>query len=211
VFYALSTAPSKENHPTIRAYTSQFKGRARLKEGEARDSGVRSYNGAMIAPAPKRGVAGRRARNRPICAIREANYDSDERAIRSIRFAVFVDEQNVPPEIEMDDRDPHCIHLLAFVGEKAVGTARIDIEHGGKIGRLAVLKSWRKRGIGRSLMERCHEIAGQHGLTEVWCNAQVVAVPFYASLGYHGVGDRFEEAGIEHQRMTKTLKGSRTR
>lgn len=137
--------------------------------------------------------------------IREANYTTDEPSLRAIRFEVFVDEQGVPPEIEMDDRDPHCIHLLAVSGDEAVGTARIDIQQSGKVGRLAVLPDSRRLGIGRRLMERCHEIADDHGLREVWCHAQVKAVPFYQRLGYRISGDLFEEAGIDHLPMTKTL------
>jgi predicted GNAT family N-acyltransferase len=137
--------------------------------------------------------------------IREADYATEEPALRAIRFEVFVDEQNVPPEIEMDDRDPHCTHLLAYSGDEAVGTARIDIEQSGKVGRLAVRSGWRRQGIGRSLMERCHEIAASHGLAEVWCHAQVTAVPFYESLGYRITGGPFEEAGIEHRPMAKKL------
>ena len=137
--------------------------------------------------------------------IREVDYGEAEPALRAIRFEVFVDEQNVPPEIEMDDRDPNCVHLLAFAGDKAVGTARIDIEKNGKIGRLAVVARSRGRGIGRALMERCHEIAARRGLSQVWCNAQVSAVPFYERLGYRVEGEIFDEAGIDHLRMTRSL------
>jgi predicted GNAT family N-acyltransferase len=137
--------------------------------------------------------------------IREADFATDEPSLRAIRFEVFVDEQRVPAEIEMDDRDPHCIHLLALSGDVVVGTARIDIPQSGKVGRLAVLPDWRGLGVGRRLMERCHEIAAGHGLREVWCHAQVKAVPFYERLGYRTSGDLFEEAGIDHRPMTKTL------
>jgi predicted GNAT family N-acyltransferase len=137
--------------------------------------------------------------------ILEVEYSSAEPTLRAIRFEVFVDEQNVPPEIEMDDRDPHCIHFLACSGDEAVGTARIDIEHDGKVGRLAVVARCRGQGIGRALMERCHEIAADRGLARVWCNAQVSAVPFYQSLGYRVEGDVFDEAGIDHLKMTRSL------
>lgn len=137
--------------------------------------------------------------------VREARYDDDQPSIRAIRFEVFVDEQNVPPEIEMDDRDAHCTHLLAFDGREPVATARIDLEQAGKIGRLAVRADWRRQGVGRALMERCHEIAAHHGLEAVWCNAQVIAVPFYESLGYRVEGAIFVEAGIDHRRMSKRL------
>lgn len=133
------------------------------------------------------------------------DYCTDETAIRAIRFEVFVDEQSVPPEIEMDDRDPRCIHVLAYLDEAAVGTARIDVEQAGKVGRLAVLAKYRRQGIGRALMERCHEIAERQGLEQVWCHAQVAAVPFYERLGYRVTGALFEEAGIDHRRMTKVL------
>jgi predicted GNAT family N-acyltransferase len=140
--------------------------------------------------------------------IRQANYAVDEPSIRAIRFEVFVDEQGVPAEIEMDDRDAHCIHLLAFEDHAAVGTARIDLAQAGKIGRLAVLARLRRHGVGRALMQRCHAIADSHGLVSVWCNAHSATVPFYQGLGYRVVGEVFEEAGIDHLRMTKTLQSS---
>jgi predicted GNAT family N-acyltransferase len=138
--------------------------------------------------------------------IRQTDYLERSAEIRAIRFAVFVDEQNVPPDIEMDDRDARCIHLLAFIDERPIGTARIDLEHAGKIGRLAVLANYRRQGIGRALMERCHDIAQESGLAKVWCNAQVAAVPFYESIGYTVEGEEFAEAGISHLKMTKALE-----
>jgi predicted GNAT family N-acyltransferase len=137
--------------------------------------------------------------------VLEADFVRDEAALREIRFAVFVAEQRVPPEIEMDERDARCVHLLARDGAACVGTARIDLEHAGKIGRLAVLAGHRRHGVGSALMRRCHEIAARHGLREVWCHAQVGAVPFYESLGYAATGPVFEEAAIEHRKMVKRL------
>lgn len=138
--------------------------------------------------------------------VRRADFETDLVPIRRIRFAVFVDEQAVPPSLEMDDRDSHCEHFLAFVDGRAVGTARIDIGEGGKVGRLAVSAGSRRCGIGRALMEACHEAALAHGLDEVWCNAQVGAVPFYERLGYTATGTPFDEAGIEHRRMFRPLR-----
>jgi predicted GNAT family N-acyltransferase len=147
----------------------------------------------------------RRASENPTCTIRVADYATDEPVLRAIRFEVFVDEQRVPAEIEMDDRDPLCIHFLAFEGHDAVGTARIDLDQAGKIGRLAVLSPYRRRGIGRALMQACHGVAREHGLDAVWCHAQLVAEPFYRSLGYRASGDVFDEAGIPHRHMKKAL------
>lgn len=138
-------------------------------------------------------------------SVKEADYAADYAAIRAIRFAVFVDEQRVPASLEMDERDPHCSHVLAFVGGEAVGTGRLDVARHGKIGRVAVLADVRGSGVGRALMERLHEIAGRHGLDGVWCHAQVAAAPFYERLGYTVVGDVFDEAGIDHVRMERRL------
>lgn len=137
--------------------------------------------------------------------IRVADYERDREAIREIRFAVFVEEQGVPAEIEIDAADPRCMHVLAFADESAVGTARIDFERAGKVGRLAVTRPMRGRGIGTVLMRRLHELARERGLGAVWCHAQIEAEPFYARLGYVASGPRFDEAGIEHVRMDKRL------
>ena len=137
--------------------------------------------------------------------LRVADFTGDYAAIRRIRFAVFVDEQRVPVELELDERDRDCVHLLAFAGDEAVATGRIDLAHGGKIGRVAVLAAHRGSGVGTALMEGLHGIARDHDLPEVWCNAQITAVPFYARLGYRIVSEPFDEAGIEHVRMTRVL------
>ena len=131
-----------------------------------------------------------------------ASFDADYVEIRDVRVTVFVEEQRVPIEIELDDRDDHCVHVLAHdTAGLAVGTGRIDLEAGGKIGRVAVLAEARGTGVGTALMESLHEIAMRAALTSVWCNAQQSAVPFYAKLGYVVTSEPFFEAGIEHVRM----------
>jgi predicted GNAT family N-acyltransferase len=138
--------------------------------------------------------------------IFEADFTHAHADIRRVRFAVFVDEQKVPADLEMDDRDGACLHWIARdAAGGAVGTVRLDVEKDGKVGRLAVLAASRRRGVGRALMERLHEIARVRGLTRVWCHAQISAVPFYRRLGYRVVSDTFEEAGIEHVTMERDL------
>jgi predicted GNAT family N-acyltransferase len=141
--------------------------------------------------------------------FRVADYDADYAAIRSIRFAVFVDEQRVPPELEMDERDAVCIHLLGFDGTTPVATGRIDLDYGGKIGRVAVLPNHRRGGTGTHLMAELHTLAQRYGLASVWCNAQIGAAPFYERLGYRIVSEPFDEAGIAHVRMTLDLGAAR--
>jgi predicted GNAT family N-acyltransferase len=138
-------------------------------------------------------------------SVRIADFDADNAAIRRVRFAVFVDEQRVPPEIEIDERDESCVHVLAFVDAAAIGTGRIDLAQNGKIGRVAVLADCRGRGVGTALMQRLHAVARDQGLASVWCHAQLAAVPFYERLGYRSSGDVFEEAGILHKRMDRDL------
>lgn len=120
-----------------------------------------------------------------------------------IRFAVFVEEQGVPFEIELDEYDPVSIHALAFEGDKAVGTGRLLPD--GHIGRMAVLKKWRNRGIGGLLLKRLIDAAKARGDGQVALSAQVGALPFYRAHGFEPEGDEYMEAGIRHQAMRKTL------
>ena len=134
--------------------------------------------------------------------IRTADFGADYAVIRRIRVEVFVDEQQVPEDLELDERDPYCTHALAFDETgTAVGTGRIDVD--GKIGRVAVRAAARGTGVGRALMEHLHRVARARGLTHVWCHAQISAAPFYERLGYARLGAHFFEAGIEHVHMRR--------
>lgn len=139
--------------------------------------------------------------------IAAADYANDFAAIRSVRFTVFVYEQAVPADLELDDRDPHCFHVLALTADGApIGTGRIDLDDGGRIGRMAVLASHRNLGVGRALMQALHEHALASNLDEVWCHAQLAARNFYESAGYVAEGGVFEEAGIDHITMRCQLR-----
>jgi predicted GNAT family N-acyltransferase len=137
--------------------------------------------------------------------IRIADFKTDFADIHFVRETVFWLEQRIPRDLEFDERDAGCIHLLAFDGEAPIGTARLDVELGGKIGRVAVLAARRRDGVGAALMERLHELARERGLPAVWCNAQISAQAFYERLGYETTGAPFDEAGIEHVRMQRAL------
>jgi predicted GNAT family N-acyltransferase len=137
--------------------------------------------------------------------VRDADFAADFASIRIVRTTVFIDEQRVPLELEFDDRDALCRHVLAIDHGAPIGTARLDLDYGGKVGRLAVLRNHRRHGVGRALMERLHAIAREHGAATLWCHAQLTAVPFYERLGYRSLGSTFDEAGIDHVRMELAL------
>jgi predicted GNAT family N-acyltransferase len=120
-----------------------------------------------------------------------------------IRFTVFVGEQGVPFDIELDKLDLLSIHAVAFDDEKPVATGRLLPD--GHIGRMAVLKEWRRRGIGALLLQALIERAKERGYSEVALSAQVHAVPFYRAHGFVPDGDAYMEAGIRHQAMKRKL------
>jgi predicted GNAT family N-acyltransferase len=126
-------------------------------------------------------------------------WDEARAHAEPIRLTVFVKEQGVPPELEMDDRDPACVHAVAFLDGKAVGTGRLLPD--AHIGRMAVLKEWRQRGVGGAILQKLMEKAKQRGDREIVLSAQVHAAPFYREHGFEAAGAVYEEAGIPHQDM----------
>ena len=121
-----------------------------------------------------------------------------------IRFTVFVEEQRVPPELEMDEHDAQCLHALAYSDGRVIGTGRLLPD--GHIGRMAVLKEWRGRGAGRALLRRLVGAARARGDREVLLSAQVHALGFYRAEGFEAEGPVYEEAGIPHQAMRMRLR-----
>lgn len=133
------------------------------------------------------------------------NYESHAASIRQVREVVFIAEQEVARDDEFDGRDTLCMHAIAFVDSLPVATGRLDIQKHGKIGRVAVLPTHRRQGIGTQIMHALEAHAKQVGLPEVWFHAQTQAVPFYKALGYSAVGGEFMEAGIPHIKMARDL------
>ena len=120
-----------------------------------------------------------------------------------IRFAVFVEEQGVPLEIELDEMDQKSFHALAFHEGKPVGTGRLLPD--GHIGRMAVLKAWRGRGIGARILGRLMDEARARGDREVVLSAQVHATAFYRMHGFMEEGEEYLDAGIPHRDMRRSL------
>ena len=132
----------------------------------------------------------------------------------AIRLRVFVREQHVPAEIELDRDDRRAIHFLATSAGRAIGTARIVMHRrSAKIGRMAVLKTYRSKGIGARLLKRAVAAAKQRRARRIYLHAQVPVIGFYETLGFRCVGPVFDEAGIPHRKMVlgKTIVRKKNR
>lgn len=121
-----------------------------------------------------------------------------------IRRRVFIDEQNVPEELEWDGLDPDALHALAHIADQPVACGRLLAD--GHIGRMAVLKEWRGRGIGRAVLETLLNAAQANGKQEVFLHAQTTAVGFYEQAGFIVEGKEFMDAGIPHRTMRLRIR-----
>ena len=120
----------------------------------------------------------------------------------AIRIRVFVQEQRVPAEIELDTDDQRAIHFIATISGRAVGTARVVLKHdNAKIGRMAVLKSYRRKSVGAALLKRAILTAKRLHARRIYLHAQVAVIGFYQRMGFRAVGRGFDEAGIAHRKM----------
>jgi predicted GNAT family N-acyltransferase len=133
--------------------------------------------------------------------------DADEiRAALELRHEVFVVEQRVPVEEEMDEHDATALHLVAVEDGRVVATARVVMEGDiAKVGRVAVAASARRRGIASRLIAACEREARARGGRRVTLAAQTGALSLYERAGYVAYGERFMDAGIEHLMMRKPL------
>ncbi len=136
--------------------------------------------------------------------VQTANWASDALNLSLIRRIVFVDEQRVPEELEWDEWDAVCFHVVAMnYKNEPIGTARLLPD--GHIGRMAVLRQWRRKGVGTALLRKILNEVEKRNLTQVILNAQVSARKFYELFGFQRVGEEFMEAGIPHIKMILKL------
>jgi len=132
------------------------------------------------------------------------NWEQAQTIAGPIRFGIFVGEQNVPPGIELDDKDAECLHAIAYDDAGApIGTGRLLPD--GHIGRMAVVKEWRRRGIGAMILNALVDEARKRGHKEVVLSAQLQAAEFYREQGFVAEGKVYQDAGILHQDMRKAL------
>lgn len=119
-----------------------------------------------------------------------------------VRHAVFVEEQQVPIELELDSIDSRAWHALAYLNGVCVGTARLFTENDRcHIGRMAVLAPYRRQGLGSALLSTLVQYAQAHNMGSIYLNAQVAVIPFYAKFHFISEGAIFNDAGIPHQTM----------
>ena len=133
---------------------------------------------------------------------RQATWEHDATALMQIRNEVFVQEQRVPAAIESDEYDPLSWYVLAESNEgTAVACARL--QPNGKVTRIAVLKAWRRQGIAREMLKHILTIANHNNLQSLYLHAQLSASELYKEFGFVETGKQFEEAGIQHIKMTR--------
>jgi len=124
-----------------------------------------------------------------------------------IREKVFIEEQQIPAELEFDEYDFQATHVVMYIDQTAVGTGRLILKSDNKwyIGRIAVLKEYRGKSYGRDIVSEMMRIAKQKDVSEAYIHSQVYAIPFYEKLGFKAFGEEFEEDGIQHKEMVAIL------
>jgi len=133
--------------------------------------------------------------------------DRELKAAFEVRLQVFVEEQGISEELELDDLDQEALHMVVKDGERVIGTARVLFltANQAKIERMAILKPFRRRGIGKGIMSFLNEELRNKQVEQVVLHAQYAVVAFYKSCGFEESGLPFQEAGIKHIKMERQL------
>lgn len=140
--------------------------------------------------------------------VRRIRDEAELAAALALRTEVFVGEQGVPAEEEVDDLDTHAIHLVVVDADGTVqATCRVfsDGEDAMRVGRLCVRACARRRGLGAALLAEAEREARAAGAGRMVMNAQTAVISLYEAIGYEPRGERFDEVGIEHLAMEKEL------
>ena len=124
-----------------------------------------------------------------------------------VRQEVFIREQKVPAELELDEFDPSAAHALTYLEARCIGTGRLVDLGGGlyQIGRMAILAPFRNQGIGLQILEKLVVLAKTQGAKSIVLHSQVVAIPFYEKLGFKPEGPIYDEVGMPHRNMILIL------
>ena len=138
--------------------------------------------------------------------IKLVDTETEMEGALGVRFRVFVSEQQVPMEEELDEIDASATHAIAIHNGQVIATGRVfyrDEDSAARIGRMAVDSDWRRHGIGGRLLKFLEQEATKQGVTTYILNAQVYVKDFYAANGYEERGEEFLEADIVHILMLK--------
>ena len=160
-----------------------------------------------VPPALREVLLGFEA-GQPMVDVRLGTWDELGREAQAIRTQVFIDEQQIPAEMEWDAADADCLHAVAynrFGLPLATGRLLEHVPGTAKIGRMAVVQALRGSGVGRAVLEALMAAARQRGEREVLLHAQTSAETFYQRSGFMARGPRFDEAGIAHVEMVRAL------
>lgn len=137
-------------------------------------------------------------------SIYQVNWADSYARLAYIRRTVFIEEQKVPEDLEWDGKDEQAIHLLAVdTHNQAIGCVRML--QGGHIGRMAVLNTWRNKGVGSRLLNQVIMLAKQMQLSELTLSAQSHAIQFYEHAGFKTYGEEYFDAAILHQEMKLSI------
>jgi predicted GNAT family N-acyltransferase len=133
--------------------------------------------------------------------------DSELKSAFEVRRQVFIEEQGISEDIELDNYDKEALHMVAKDGKKVIGTARVlfSAANQAKIERMAILKPFRRKGIGSRIITFLEETLRNRQINQVFLHAQYPVVAFYKSCGFKESGSPFWEAGIRHIKMRKRL------
>ncbi len=145
---------------------------------------------------------------RAMVEVRVGRWDELGDHARAIRTEVFIEEQNIPAEMEWDAADAGCVHAVAYNRfGLALATGRLlqHVPGVAKIGRMAVSQAMRGSGVGRHVLDALMKAARARGDREAILHAQLSAVSFYARAGFAPRGPEFDEAGIPHVEMVRAL------
>ncbi|MCE7794784.1 GNAT family N-acetyltransferase [Salipaludibacillus sp. CUR1] len=138
--------------------------------------------------------------------VRRALAEDELKDVYKVRREVFILEQGVPEEIEIDNKENEAIHFVVYREGLPVGAGRLRTEETtAKAERVCILKEARRKGLGSLLMKKMEESAKAEGLTKFRLNAQLHAEPFYIETGYKTVSEQFYDADILHVTMEKDL------
>ena len=138
--------------------------------------------------------------------IKLAETSEELKQILDIRKIVFIEEQKVPKEVEIDEYEKEATYFIAYLKSEPVGCARIRYKDFAKLERIAVVKKYRKQGIGTKITNYLIDYCHKKNIYDIHINSQLYVVDFYEKIGFKKVGEIFYEAGIKHVEMI--LQGS---